>query len=156
MISAARFPYLSIRAAAARARSRLGGSCASHSMQLLALVMAAAMGCLISYDREAGVFGPSFIYKCGGAVRQCSKSHRGNCFHNVPQTLFLALESMNAPSIKCQKQRNKDGDARQSEPVSLIVGRSDVQSDRSFWPVPQPLAVAGDSPESVGAGPQAR
>ena len=46
--SAARFPYLSILAAAARARSRLGGSCASHSMQLLALVMAAAMGCLIS------------------------------------------------------------------------------------------------------------
>ncbi len=38
MISAARFPYLSILAAAARARSRLGGSCASHSMQVLALV----------------------------------------------------------------------------------------------------------------------
>src|SRR6266478_2821209 len=53
MISAARFPYLSILAAAARARSRLGGSCASHSMQLLALVMAAAMGCLISCAREA-------------------------------------------------------------------------------------------------------
>jgi len=45
MISAARFPYLLIRVAAARARSRFGGSCASHSMQLLALVMAAAMGC---------------------------------------------------------------------------------------------------------------
>ena len=38
-ISAARFPYLSILPAAARAQSRLGGSCASHSMQLLALVM---------------------------------------------------------------------------------------------------------------------
>src|SRR6266849_5981946 len=70
--------------------------------------------------------------------------------------LFLALESMNAPSIKCPKQRNKNGDARQSEPVSLIVGRSDVQSDRSFWPVPQPLAVAGDKPESIGAGPKVR
>src|ERR1035438_5075972 len=46
MISAARFPYLSIRVAAARARSRLGGSCKSHSMQLLALVIAAAMSCL--------------------------------------------------------------------------------------------------------------
>jgi hypothetical protein len=40
MISAARFPYLSILSAAALARSRLGGSCASHSRQLLALVMA--------------------------------------------------------------------------------------------------------------------
>src|SRR5260370_32069673 len=63
---------------------------------------------------------------------------------------------MNAPSIKCPKQRNKDGDAEQTEPVSLIVGRGDVQSDRSFWPVPQPLAVAGDQPESIGAGPKVR
>ena len=53
MISAARFPYLSILAAAARARSRLGGSCASDSMQLLALVMAAATGCLISCASDA-------------------------------------------------------------------------------------------------------
>src|ERR1700676_381418 len=55
MISAARFPYLSSLAAAARARSRLGGSCASHSMQLLALVMAAAMGCLISCASDAAI-----------------------------------------------------------------------------------------------------
>src|SRR5580700_5396086 len=55
MISAARFPYLSIRAAAARARSRLGGSCESHAMQLLALVMAAAMGCLISCASDADI-----------------------------------------------------------------------------------------------------
>src|SRR6202795_1035819 len=107
-------------------------------------------------DRKPGVFGPALIHKCGGAVRQRSESHRRNCFHNVPQTLFLTLESMNAPSIKCPKQCNKDGDARQSKPVSLIVSRGDVQSDRSFWPVPQPLAVAGDKPESIGTGPKVR
>src|SRR5580704_1270666 len=59
---------------------------------------------------------------------------------------------INAPSMKCPEEGNKDGDARQTEPVSLIVGRGDVQSDRSFWPVPQSLAVAGDKPESIGAG----
>src|ERR1700678_2004712 len=41
-------------AAAARVRSRLGGSCASHSMQLLALVMAAAL--LISVRLRAWGF----------------------------------------------------------------------------------------------------
>jgi hypothetical protein len=55
MISTARLPCLSILAAAARARSRLGGSCASQSMQLLALVMAAAMGCLISCAGDAAI-----------------------------------------------------------------------------------------------------
>src|SRR5262249_1338601 len=51
----------------------------------------------------------------------------------------------------------EDGcDARQTEPVSLIVGRGDVQNDRSLWPVPQPLAVAGDEPESIGAGAKVR
>jgi hypothetical protein len=38
-----------------RARSRLGGSCASHSMQLLALVIAAAMGCFISCAKEVAI-----------------------------------------------------------------------------------------------------
>src|SRR5580704_16763273 len=63
---------------------------------------------------------------------------------------------INAPSMKCPEEGNKDGDARQTERVSLIVGRGDVQSDRSFWPVPQPLAVAGDKPESIGAGSKVR
>src|SRR5277367_310383 len=63
---------------------------------------------------------------------------------------------MNAPPVKRPEQHNKDNDARQKEPVSLIVGGSDVQSDRSFWPVPQPLAVAGDQPESIGARPKVR
>ena len=58
--------------------------------------------------------------------------------------------------IERDEQCQKGGDARQTEPVSLIVGWGDVQSDRSFWPVPQPLAVAGDKPESIGAGPKVR
>jgi hypothetical protein len=93
---------------------------------------------------ESPVFDPSFIYKCAEAVRQGRESHRRNGFHNVPQTLFLTPELMNAPSMECPEQGNKGCEARQTEPVSLIVGRGDVQSDRSFWPVPQALAVAGE------------
>src|SRR6202790_2393411 len=72
MISAARFPYLSILAAAARARSRLGGSCASHSMQLLALVMAAAMGCLISCASDAAI-SPNVLTRlvCARSASSC-------------------------------------------------------------------------------------
>src|SRR6266853_4454064 len=58
--------------------------------------------------------------------------------------------------IQHPKYSQKSGDARQSKPVSLIEGRGDVQSDRSFWPVPQPRAVAGDKPESIRAGPKVR
>src|SRR5580693_7231435 len=72
MISAARFPYLSIRAAAARARSRFGGSCPSHSRQLLALVMAAAMGCLISCASEAAI-SPNVLTRlvCARSASSC-------------------------------------------------------------------------------------
>src|SRR3954468_3382662 len=54
------------------------------------------------------------------------------------------------------EEQEENGDARQTEPVGLIVGRCDVQSDRGFRPVPQPLAVAGNKPESIGAGPKVR
>src|SRR3984957_5349155 len=72
MTSAARFPYLSILAAAARARSRLGGSCDSHSMQLLALVMAAAMGCLISCASDAAL-SPNVLTRlvCARSASSC-------------------------------------------------------------------------------------
>src|SRR5690349_2096819 len=66
--------------------------------------------------------------------------------------LFLALELVNTPSMKCPEEGNEGCEARQTEPVRLIEGRGDVQSDLSFRPVPQPLAVAGDKPESIGAG----
>src|SRR5882724_11650273 len=107
-------------------------------------------------DRKPGVFGPALVHKGAGAVRQRSESHRRNRFHNVPQTLFLTLELMNAPSMKCPEESKEGYEARPAEPVSLIVSRGDIQSDRSFWPVPQPLAVAGDNPESIGAGPKVR
>src|SRR5215471_7684642 len=55
MISAARFSYLSTLMAAARARPRLGGSWASHSAHVLALVITAASDCLISCAREAAI-----------------------------------------------------------------------------------------------------
>ncbi len=77
MISAARFPYLSILAAAARARSRLGGSCASHSMQLLALVIAAAMGCLISCAKDAAI-SPNVLTRsiCARSASSCRSFSR--------------------------------------------------------------------------------
>ena len=49
--------------------------------------------------------------------------------------------------MKCPEEGNEGCEARQTEPVSLIVRRGDVQGDRSFCPVPQSLAVAGDKPE---------
>jgi hypothetical protein len=77
MISAARFPYLSILAAAARARSRLGGSCASHSMQLLTLVMAAATGCLISCASDAAI-SPNVLTRlmCASSASSCRNLSR--------------------------------------------------------------------------------
>src|SRR4029077_5681770 len=83
-------------------------------------------------DTKPGVFGPAPVNKCAGAVRQRSESHRRNCFHNVPQTLFLIPELMDAPSMKCPEKANEGCEARQTEPVSLIVNRSDVQIDRGF------------------------
>src|ERR1700693_309863 len=59
-----------------------------------------------------------------------------------------AIES----SENCQEEKH----AQRAKPYGLVKGRGDVQSDRSFWPVPQPLAVAGDKPESIGAGPKVR
>src|SRR5216683_777220 len=102
------------------------------------------VGLVVDQNRKPGTFGPALVHKCAGTVRQRGESHRRNCFHNVPQTLFLTPELMNAPSMKCPEESKEGCEARQTEPVSLIVGRGDVQSDRSFWPVPQPLAVAGD------------
>src|ERR1700677_1530696 len=107
-------------------------------------------------DRKPGIFGPALIYKCVESVRQRGESHRRNCFHNVPQMLFLTLQSTNTPPIKYPKERNKSRDARRAEPVSLVVGGDDIQNNHSFRPVPQSLAVAGEQPESIGAGPKVR
>ena len=42
------------------------------------------------------VFNPALVHECIGAVRQSRESHRWNCFHSLSQTLFLALELVNA------------------------------------------------------------
>src|SRR5258705_2800823 len=59
-------------------------------------------------------------------------------------------------AIKSSKNCQEEKHAQSAKPYGLVEGRSDVQSDRSFWPVPQPLAVAGDKPEPIGAGPKVR
>src|SRR5258708_21630931 len=59
-------------------------------------------------------------------------------------------------AIKSSKNCQEEKHAQSAKPYGLVEGRSDVQSDRSFWAVPQPLAVAGDKPESIGAGPKVR
>src|SRR6476659_2712269 len=89
MISAARFPYLSILAAAARARSRLGGSCASHSMQLLALVMAAAMGCLISCASDAAI-SPNVLTR--SICARSASSSRRFALRNVGRAAYELLQ----------------------------------------------------------------
>src|ERR1700747_832200 len=58
--------------------------------------------------------------------------------------------------MKCPEEGHEGCEAQQTEPVCLIVGRGDLQSNRSFWAVPQPIAVAGEYPESIGAGPKVR
>src|SRR5277367_209763 len=87
-------------------------------------------------DRKSGIFCPTLIYKGAGAVGQRCECHRRNCFHNIPKIFFLALELMNAPSMKCPEQSKAGYEARQTEPESLIVGRGNVQNDRGFRPVP--------------------
>src|ERR1700741_3906433 len=42
-------------------------------------------------DRKPGVFGPAPVHKYAAAVGQCSEGHRRNCFHDIPQMLFLQL-----------------------------------------------------------------
>src|SRR5208282_5890079 len=82
------------------------------------------------------------IYKCAGAVSQGRESHRRNCFYNVPQTLFLTPELTNAPSMECPEQRNQGCQARQPEPVSLIVSRSDGEIERRARFVPYAAVIA--------------
>src|ERR1700691_1332971 len=102
-------------------------------------------------NRKPGVFGPSFIYKCTGAVRQRSESHRRNCFHNVPQTLFLMSEPMNPPAMKCPEQRNQSCDAKESKPIRLVIGRSDEEIEGRDSFVPHAAVIASLYPESVTA-----
>src|ERR1700693_5278228 len=59
-------------------------------------------------------------------------------------------------AIESSKNCHEEKHPQRAKPYGLVVSRGDVQSDRSFWPVPQPLAVAGDYPESIGAGPEVR
>jgi len=64
-------------------RSRLGGSCASHSMQLLALVMAAAMGMLDFVRQRGRPFLPS-----AHTVGVCQIRPRADA---ISRALFCAL-----------------------------------------------------------------
>src|SRR5882762_4378324 len=59
-------------------------------------------------------------------------------------------------AIKSSKNCQEEKHAQSAKPYGLVEGRSDVQSDRSFRAIPQPLAVARDKPESIGAGPKVR
>jgi hypothetical protein len=85
MISAARFPYFSILTADARARSRAGGSWLSHSTQVLALVMAAAIGCLISWANDAAI-SPNMLTRL-----MCARSSSSR--HNFSRSCSARLRS---------------------------------------------------------------
>ena len=41
--------------------------------------------------------------------------------------LFLALELLNAPAVKRPEERNEGCDAKESEPIRLVIGWSDEE-----------------------------
>src|SRR6202035_2416451 len=110
----------------------------------------------LSQLRQAGIFDPASIPKLIGPVGSDDPRHRRDGLYRVAELRLLLLQLVNTHLITGAEQYKKGCQARQTEPVSLIVGRGDVQNDRSFLSVPQPLAVAGDQPESIGTGPKVR
>src|ERR1700756_2224928 len=106
--------------------------------------------------RQAGIFNPASIPKLNSPVGSSDPRQRRNGLDGFAKFSFLPPQLLHSELMQPSKECQKCSHARQSEPVSLIVGWGDVQSDRSFGPVPQPLAVAGDQPESIGAGPKVR
>src|SRR5712672_2572602 len=61
---------------------------------------------------------------------------------------------MHAELIERPKRYQKDDHARGAEPSGLVVGRLDVEGNRSLQAVPSAVAVAGGDAKSVWARPQ--
>src|ERR1700751_2518835 len=106
--------------------------------------------------RLAGILSPASIPKLNGSVGSSDPRHRWNGLNGFAKFSFLPPQLLHSESMQSPKECQKHSHARQAEPVSLIVGWGDLQCDRSFRPVPLPLAVAGDEPESIGTGPKIR
>src|SRR5580698_7602572 len=56
---------------------------------------------------------------------------------------------MNAPAMKHPDQRNEDSDARESEPIRLVIGRSDDEIEGRAGFVPQAAIVGCLHPEGI-------
>ena len=106
-ISFARLPSCTILDAAARTSSKSGSSRASHRKQVLALVMTAAIGCLISCASEA-VSSPMLLIRLARVRSACAcRSASSACFRSAICASNFALISASCPAC-CSMPRTRN------------------------------------------------